>query len=133
MVLDCADGKIERTGNLIVSMLKTRTERLTGIKPADLGQSIPIAIPSQWSARMSDVKIRVYRGDERHLATTVTIPGGILRIAANLVPGRALEAMRNEGIDLDELVKLSANPEAQGELIKVEDHDKNEHIVVSLE
>lgn len=82
---------------------------------------------------MSDVKIRVFRGNDRHLATTVTIPGGILKIAANLVPRRALEAMRNEGIELDELVRLSENPEAHGELVKVEDHDKNEQVVVSLE
>lgn len=30
---------------------------------------------------MSDVKIRIHRGDDQHLATTVTIPGGILKIA----------------------------------------------------
>jgi hypothetical protein len=82
---------------------------------------------------MSDVKIRVYRGDDRHLATTVTIPGGILKIAANLVPRRALEAMRNEGIELAELVRLSENPEAHGDLVRIEDHDKNEQVVVSLE
>lgn len=82
---------------------------------------------------MSDVKIRVYRGDDQHLATTVTIPGGILRIAANLVPRRAVEALRNEGIELEEIVRLSENPEATGKLVEVEDHDKNERVVVSLE
>lgn len=82
---------------------------------------------------MSDVKIRVYRGDDQHLATTVTIPGGILRIAANLVPRRAVEALRDEGIELEEIVRLSENPEATGKLVEVEDHDKNERVVVSLE
>lgn len=56
---------------------------------------------------MADVTIRVFRGDERHLATTVTIPGGILRIAAGLVPRSALKALRDEGIELEELVRLS--------------------------
>ncbi|HWA17795.1 MAG TPA: hypothetical protein VG757_02260 [Devosia sp.] len=82
---------------------------------------------------MSDVKVRVYRGDDQHLSSTVTIPGGILRIAANLVPRRAVEALRNEGVELEELVGLSERPEAQGKLVEVEDHDKNERIVVSLE
>lgn len=82
---------------------------------------------------MSDLKIRVYRDEDRHLATTVTIPGGILRIAANLVPRRAVVALRDEGIELEEIVKLSDNPEACGELVRVEDHDKNEQVVISLE
>ena len=82
---------------------------------------------------MADVKIRVFRGDERHLATTVTIPGGILRIAAGLVPRSALKALHDEGIELEELVRLSENPEAHGDLVRVEDHDKNEQVVVSLE
>jgi len=82
---------------------------------------------------MSDVKIRVYRGPDQHLASTVTIPGGILRIAANLVPRQAVEALSKEGIDLDELVSLSERPDAQGKLVEVEDHEKNERVVVSLE
>jgi hypothetical protein len=82
---------------------------------------------------MSDVKIRIHRGDDQHLATTVTIPGGILKIAANLVPRRAIEALRDEGIEFEEIVRLSENPEAKGPLVEVVDHDKNERIVVSLE
>ena len=82
---------------------------------------------------MSDVKIRVYRVDDRHLASTVTIPGGVLRIAANLIPRRAVEAMRSEGIELAELARLSENPEAHGDLVKIEDHEKNEQVVISLE
>ncbi|RYH14341.1 MAG: hypothetical protein EON57_00660 [Alphaproteobacteria bacterium] len=82
---------------------------------------------------MSDVKIRVYRGADQHLTSTVTIPGGILRIAASLIPRRAMAALRDEGIELDELVALSEKAEAQGQLVQVEDHDKNERVVVSLE
>lgn len=82
---------------------------------------------------MSDVKIRVYRGADQHLASTVTIPGGVLTIAANLMPRRAVEALRNEGIDLDELVSLSERPDVQGRLVEVEDHETNEKVVVSLE
>lgn len=82
---------------------------------------------------MSDVKIRVYRGEDQHLASTVTIPGSVLKIAANLVPRRALAALRDEGIELEELISLSEKPEAHGRLVEVEDHEKNERVVVSLE
>ncbi|HEY0919668.1 hypothetical protein [Devosia sp.] len=75
----------------------------------------------------------MFRGDECHLATTVTIPGGILRIAAGLVPRSALKALRDEGIELEELVRLSESPEAHGELVRIKDHDKNEQVVASLE
>jgi hypothetical protein len=54
----------------------------------------------------------------------VTIPGGVLKIARNLVPQRALAALRDEGIDLDEIVRLSQAPEARGKLVEIEDHKK---------
>lgn len=82
---------------------------------------------------MADLKIRVFKGDEGDPATTVTIPGGVLRIASNLIPDRAVEALKDEGIDLEEIVKLSENPEARGKLVEVEDHRKNEKVVISLE
>lgn len=82
---------------------------------------------------MSQLKIRVFRGDDKHLASTVTIPGGILKIAANILPRRALDALRNEGFDLGEIAGLADNPDAQGELVTVEDHEKGERIVISLE
>ena len=82
---------------------------------------------------MTDLKIRVFRGDERHLATTVTIPGGILGTAVRLIPRRALSALRDEGIEVDELVRLSNDPAARGDLVRIEDHDKNELVVISLE
>jgi hypothetical protein len=82
---------------------------------------------------MSDLKVRVFRDGEDDPSTTVTIPGGVLRIAFNLVPRKAAEALKQEGIDLDEIVKLSENPDARGKLVEVEDHRKNERVVVSLE
>jgi hypothetical protein len=82
---------------------------------------------------MSDLKVRVFRDGEDDPSTTVTIPGGVLRIAFNLVPSKAAEALKQEGIDLDEIVKLSENPDARGKLVEVEDHRKNERVVVSLE
>lgn len=82
---------------------------------------------------MADLKVRVFKGPDQQLATTVTIPGGILRIARNLVPLRAVQALREEGVDLDELVRLSENPDAHGTVVEVEDHEKGQRTVVSLE
>jgi hypothetical protein len=36
-------------------------------------------------------------------------------------------------IDLEELVRLSQNPEVRGTLVEVEDHQKNEKVVIALE
>ena len=82
---------------------------------------------------MADVKIRVYRAGETNPKTTVTIPGGVLRIASKLIPRRAEAALEKEGIDLQELIRLSENPEAHGTLVEIEEHEKNERIVISLE
>ena len=82
---------------------------------------------------MTDLKVRIFKGQEEHPATTVTIPGSVLKIAINLIPKRAAAALHEEGIDLDELAALSQNPEAQGTLVEVEDHKKNERVVVALE
>jgi hypothetical protein len=82
---------------------------------------------------MSDLKVRIYKDGDGAPATTVTVPGGVLQIAYNLIPSRALAAMKDEGIDFDEIVRLSKKPEATGTLVEVEDHRKNERVVVSLE
>jgi len=79
------------------------------------------------------LKIRVFKGDQRELATTVTIPGGVLKIASSLIPHKAAEALREQGVELKEIVKLSDNPDAHGDLIEIEDHQKNEKTVISLE
>jgi hypothetical protein len=82
---------------------------------------------------MADLKVRVFKGNIGQPATTVPIPGGVLKIARNLVPQRALAALRDQGIDLDEIVLLSEKPEAKGQLVEIEDHDKDERVIISLE
>jgi hypothetical protein len=82
---------------------------------------------------MSDLKIRVFKSGETKPKTTVTIPAGVFKIASKLIPKSAIVALQNEGIDLDELVKLSQNPEVRGTLVEIEDHQKNEKILIALE
>jgi hypothetical protein len=82
---------------------------------------------------MADLKIRVFKGGEAQPETTVTIPGGVLKVASKLIPKQAAAALQDKGIDLDELIKLSTNPEINGTLVEVEEHKKNEKVVISLE
>jgi hypothetical protein len=82
---------------------------------------------------MANLKIRVFKNGSIDPSTTVTIPGGILKVASNLIPNRAAMKLREEGVDLDELSRLADNPEAKGELVTIEDHDKNERVVIALE
>ena len=82
---------------------------------------------------MANLKIRVVKGMSEQPATTVTIPGGILKIASHLIPNKASAALKEEGIDMDELVRLAEDPEAKGNLVEIEDHEKNQKVIISLE
>jgi hypothetical protein len=82
---------------------------------------------------MADLKIRIYKGGESDPDTTVTIPGGVLKIASKLIPKQAAAALQEKGIDIEELITLSANPDFHGTLVEVEEHKKNEKIVISLD
>jgi len=82
---------------------------------------------------MADLKIRVYKGDEPEPETTVTIPGGVLKIASKLIPRQARSALAEKGIDLEEIIHLADNPDAHGTLVEVMEHKKNERIVIALE
>ena len=58
---------------------------------------------------MADVKIRVFKHGESKPDTTVTIPGSVLNVASKRIPKKAVAALQEEEIDLDELIKLSKN------------------------
>jgi hypothetical protein len=82
---------------------------------------------------MANLKIRVFKGDKSQPDTTITIPGGILKVASRLIPKKAAAALEDKGIEINELIKLANNPEIQGTLVEVEEHKKNERIIISLE
>ena len=69
---------------------------------------------------MADLKIRVFKHGETQPETTVTIPGNVLNVASKLIPNKALAALKGEGIDLNELIKLSQNPDVRGTLVEIE-------------
>ena len=82
---------------------------------------------------MADLKIRIFKGGAADPETTVTIPGGVLKVASKLIPKQAAAALEEKGIDLDELVRLSQRPDVQGTLVEVEEHKKGERVVITLE
>ena len=82
---------------------------------------------------MANLKIRVFKSGESAPSTTVTVPGGVLKIASKLIPKQAAATLQEKGIDLAEIIRLSENPDARGTLVEVEEHDKNERVVIALE
>lgn len=82
---------------------------------------------------MADLKIRVFKNSDPAPETTVTIPSGILKVARKLIPKQAVAALQDKGIDVDELINLSMNPEVKGTIVVIEEHKKNEKVEISLE
>ena len=82
---------------------------------------------------MADLKIRIFKGGATDPETTVTIPGGVLKVASKLIPKQAAAALQEKGIDLNELVQLSQESDVQGTLVEVEDHKKGQKVVITLE
>ena len=82
---------------------------------------------------MADLKIRVFKSGEEKPETTVTIPGNVLKISSKLIPKKLAAILQDKGIDIDEIIRLSENPDAQGTLFEGEEHKKNEKVVIVLE
>ncbi len=80
---------------------------------------------------MTSIKIRIYQKAAKKPETTITIPLDVFRVASKLIPKKASTALEKEGIDLNEIVKLSKNKEVRGTLIEIENPDQR--IVVSIE
>ena len=82
---------------------------------------------------MTNLKIRVFKRGETDPDTTITIPGNILKIASKLIPHRLSEILQDKRIDIAEIIRLSENPDAKGTLVEIEEHKKNEKVVIALE
>jgi len=80
---------------------------------------------------MASLKIRTFK--EGQPEATVTIPLGILRIASKMIPKQAEAALAEKGIDLNEIIELSQNEEAHGTLVEIEEHRKNERVIIAIE
>lgn len=82
---------------------------------------------------MATIKINTYKGGEVTPEVTISIPSKIFIIAKRLIPQKAHEALEEQGIDLNGIDELISSGEGSGVLLEVEDHRKNEKIVISVE
>jgi len=57
----------------------------------------------------------------------------VLKVAARLIPEQTMVALRDKGIKLEEIIKLSSDQVVHGTLLEVEDHKKNERVVITLD
>jgi hypothetical protein len=79
------------------------------------------------------LRIKVFKGSETSPETTCTIPAAVLKVAFKLVPKQAMAALHEKGIELEEIIRLSSDPNVHGTLLEVEDHKKKERVVIALE
>jgi hypothetical protein len=82
---------------------------------------------------MQSIKIREYKIDSDLPDKTVTIPLSIFKIVAKIMPKKALDALQQNDIDVEEIQKLAENPEVQGTILEVEEHTKGTRTVISIE
>ena len=72
------------------------------------------------------------QGTEKPI-TTVSIPLAVIKIVKSLIPKKAKEELQKEGIDIQEIIKLSESPDFNGTVLEVDNHEKNEKVIISLE
>jgi hypothetical protein len=84
---------------------------------------------------MASLKIRTFNDGDTEPKTTISIPLKIVRYAKKLMPKHFTKALQEKGIDIDTdmIVELSQNKEIRGTIVEIENHQKNEKIVVAIE
>lgn len=82
---------------------------------------------------MAKLKIRTFKKSEINPETTISIPLSMLRFAKKLIPKPAAAALQEKGIDIDLIVDLARNEDVCGDIVEIEEHNKNRRIIVSIE
>ncbi|MFH2219526.1 MAG: hypothetical protein ABII68_07700 [Pseudomonadota bacterium] len=82
---------------------------------------------------MASLKIRTYKGGRTEPDTTISIPLKIVRIASNLVPNQTRASLLEKGIDVKLIAELARNDDIRGTLVEIEEHKKDEKIIISVE
>ena len=82
---------------------------------------------------MAKLCINKFENENNKPLKTISIPLGVLKIVKNLIPKKVTEELQKEGIDMQEIIKLSENPDFNGTILEVENHENNEKVIISLE
>ena len=82
---------------------------------------------------MTSIKIREFKIDNDEPEKTVTIPLSVFKIVAKIMPKKALDALQQNDIDIEEIQKLTENPDIQGTILEIEEHSKGSRTIISIE
>ena len=84
------------------------------------------AMPASAGAK---IKIDVFEAGAP--SATITIPMWVVKSASKLLPRIAGKAMK-EHVDIDQIIVLAQDPQANGVLLEIEDHQGKDRIVISI-
>ena len=82
---------------------------------------------------MTKLCIKKFKQGNIKPLTTVSIPLAVIKMVKSLIPKKAKEELQKEGIDIKEIIKLCESPHFSGTVLEVDNHQKNEKIIISLE
>lgn len=82
---------------------------------------------------MRSIKIREFKIGSDAPEKTVTIPLTIFKIVAKIMPKKALDALQQNDIDIEEIQNVADNPDIQGIILEVEEHTKGVRTIISIE
>jgi hypothetical protein len=105
--------------------------RLLEVMAASAGEGDSAVAGVDATGRSKKLKIRVYRGDSTRPSVNVNVPLSLARWALKFAPEHAKARMGDKEIALDELGALL--DKGTGDVITVEDSDKNERVEISIE
>ena len=82
---------------------------------------------------MKKLCIKKFEQKNKKPLTTVSIPIFVIKMVKSLIPKKAKEELQKEGIDIQEIIKLSKSPDFTGTVLEIDNHEKNEKVIISLE
>ena len=82
---------------------------------------------------MTKLCIKKFEQESKKPLTTVSIPLAVIKMVKSLIPKKAKEELQKEGIDIKEIIELSESPHFTGTVLEIDNHQKKEKIIISLE
>ena len=82
---------------------------------------------------MPSLKIRIYKSDKNNPKTTISVPLAFLKIASKPIPKKIVSLLADKRIDVAEILQIALEEDIRGVLAEIEDHQKDETIIISIE
>lgn len=82
---------------------------------------------------MENLKIKVFKNGAPGPETTITIPLGMLKATAGLMPEQIMSSLEKKGININHLLDIAQKETVGGTIVEIEEHRKNERVVISVE